>query len=172
MATGKIKSSLSKRASSIAELETIITELVSGQHSIVFLSGTVTMSLIAKNASCNAIVTKMDDVTADMLLYSLGGNYIGAVRYSTTTSSVTKEIALQRLIKNTRVTIPSVTIGPNGYIQITSYRPSSSTFYTGIVTWSQNSKQTAFAVNQFGTYLFGTAGAVITNLELIYWHLD
>ena len=78
---------------------------------------------------------------------------------------------VQPIIKRTTVTIPSITIGANGYVEITQYRPSGkAVFHVGISTWSQNSTHDAFAVSEYGTYLLGTAGAVITNLELVYWY--
>ena len=80
---------------------------------------------------------------------------------------------VQPLIKFARATIPSVTIGSGGYTDIGSYRPEGHTIInTIIVTWSQNSKQDAFGVNKFGNYVFGTAGATITNLQLEYWYTD
>lgn len=79
----------------------------------------------------------------------------------------------QPLIKFARATISSVTIGPGGYTDISSYKPEGRVvFNTIIVTWSQNSKQDAFGVNKMGSYVFGTAGATITNLQLEYWYMN
>lgn len=63
----------------------------------------VTNSLVDHNASSIATITKMDNSgIADMLIYSLGGNYIGTVRYTSAASSVSKEneVALKSDLKS------------------------------------------------------------------------
>lgn len=105
MATGKILSSITRTASSLTELNSIITGLPASGKALAILSSTVGNSLIGKSTVCNAVLSKMDNVTADILLYSLGGDYIGAVRYSTSTSSATKTMPLYLNYQEKTVTL-------------------------------------------------------------------
>ena len=61
------------------------------------INATVASALIERNASAIATVAKMDNSTSDMSLYSLGGNYIGIIRYNFSTSTVTKEIDVAQI---------------------------------------------------------------------------
>lgn len=76
----------------IEALNTYLTNLPSAGRGIVMVNGTVANALIERNASAIATVARMDNTTADMSLYSLGGNYIGIIRYNFSTSTVTKKI--------------------------------------------------------------------------------
>ena len=76
----------------INDLNTYLSNASSAARSLLFLNATVTNTLVERNASSIAIVAKMDNTTADMSLYSLGGNYIGIIRYNFSTSTVTKKI--------------------------------------------------------------------------------
>lgn len=76
----------------IEALNTYLTNLPSAGRGIVMVNGTVANALIERNASAIATVAKMDNTTADMSLYSLGGNYLGIIRYNFSTSTVTKRI--------------------------------------------------------------------------------
>ena len=76
----------------INDLNTYLSNVSSAARSLLFLNGTITNTLVERNASAIATVAKMDNTTADMSLYSLGGNYIGIIRYNFSTSTVTKKI--------------------------------------------------------------------------------
>ncbi len=62
------------------------------ERRVIFLKATVTNALIGRNASSTAIVTKMDNTNIDVLMFCLGGNYVGALRYNSSTSSVSKKL--------------------------------------------------------------------------------
>lgn len=76
----------------MTELNSILVALSSVEKVICFAGGDVTNSLISKSASCTFLATKMDANTADMFIFSLGGNFIGAIRYTIPTSTVTKTL--------------------------------------------------------------------------------
>lgn len=95
------------QANTIAELNAIISGLGSAARTTVFLGTTVISTLIGQNASGTAVMTKMDADTVDMIIYSLGGNYVGAVRYSKATSSVSKELPVYQRYIDVPITVGS-----------------------------------------------------------------
>lgn len=102
MATGSVEQSAASfkyQANTIAELNAIISKISSAERTTVFLGSTVLNTLIGRDTGGTAVMTKMDNDTVDMIIYSLGGYYVGAVRYSKATSTVSRELpAYQRYI--------------------------------------------------------------------------
>ena len=70
------------------------------------------------------------------------------------------------------VTIDSITIGASGYVRISDYYPGAQTgymFLTAVLyNFGQISSNDAISVTGNGNYLVGTAGAVVTNLQVAY----
>ena len=71
------------------------------------------------------------------------------------------------------VTIGTITIGSNGYVNITSYRPAAPTGFSFLCcfvsTYSETStKDGAMTVNAGGDYLNGAANTTVTSLRVRY----
>ena len=145
MATGKIQSSITRTASSLTELNSIITGLPNSGKALATLLSTVVNSLIGKSTVCNAVLSKMDDVTADILLYSLGGDYIGAVRYLTSTSSATKTMPIYLNYQEKTVTL-GATLYQNYYYADAQFTNVPDNGIVSVVIWGAASNRPAFAV--------------------------
>ena len=158
MATGKIQSSITRTASSLTELNSIITGLPNSGKALATLSSTVGNSLIGKSTICNAVLSKMDDVTADILLYSLGGDYIGAVRYSTSTSSAKKIMPLYLNYQEKTVTL-GTTLYQNYYYADAQFTNVPDNGIVSVVIWKTTSNRPAFA-SRVGDSQYRIWGAV------------
>ena len=70
------------------------------------------------------------------------------------------------------VTIPSITIGANGYTSVSSYYPGAQTGYMFLFAVVYNfgtvSTKDSFMITGNSDYLLGTAGATITNCQIAY----
>ena len=165
MATGKIQSGITRTVSSLTELNSIITGLPNSGKALATLLSTVVNSLIGKSTVCNAVLSKMDDVTADILLYSLGGDYIGAVRYSTSTSSVIKTMPLYLNYQEKTVTL-GTTLYQNYYYADAQFTNVPDNGIVSVVVWSVTSNRPAF-VSRIGTSLYRVWGAVAESVVTV-----
>ena len=79
--------------------------------------------------------------------------------------------ASKMILKKTTVPIGSVTIGSGGYTEISGYIPADiEVFFAGIQTWVSSTTKTAFSVSTTGRYIIGTAGDVISGLQIAYYY--
>lgn len=105
-------------------------------------------------------------------------NNIVWTRFCTPRSDMSREFSewytSESQIKYKDVTISSVTIGANGYADISQHFPSGMTRFliAGVMTWSSSSKHVSFSITIDAHYLIGTGGDVITGLRIRYFYTD
>lgn len=168
LASAILPANFTYQANTIAELNAVISGLSSAERTTVFLSSTVLNELIGQSAPGTALMTKMDTNTADMIIYSLGGNYVGAVRYSIATSSVSKELPVYQRYSDVQITAGDSQYQGYYYGDITL--SISDDRIRSVVVYSVTSNRPAFAI-RIGTSVyrvFTTVAATVITLRVFY----
>lgn len=86
--------------------------------------------------------------------------------------AVSKISSVSKPIKYKLVTIPSITLTPNGYIELTSYKPSgmNNFLFAGLINFTGGSQYACITID--GNYLFAKASATLTNVKIQYYYTD
>lgn len=157
------------QANTIAELNAIISGLGSAARTTVFLGSTVISTLTGQSASGTAVMTKMDVNTVDMIIYSLGGNYVGAVRYSKETSSVSKELPAYQRHVDVQITTGTTQYQGYYYGEITLSTISDDRIRS-VVVYSATSNRPAFAIRVGASVYraFTTVAGTVVTLRVFY----